>query len=119
MPKLPPTSGPYSKAIAYKNLIFVSGQIPVDPDDGSIPEGIRAQTKQAMTNIKNILDVSGSSMGKVLKITVYLADMSLFDEMNDVYENFFDKPFPTRTCVGVSALPKGALIEIEAIAFTA
>lgn len=118
MSGLPPAAGPYSRAVAYAGLVFVSGQIPIG-HDGSMPEGIRAQTRQAMSNLKAVLEASGSSMGKVLKVTVYLADMGLFEEMNDVYENFFDKPFPTRTCVGVSELPKGALIEVDAIAFTA
>lgn len=114
--KAPGAIGPYSQAITTGNLLFISGQIPVNPADGSIPEGIKAQTAQSIANIKAILAEAGMSMDNVVKTTVFLADMSLFAEMNEVYAENFTAPFPARSAVAVRELPKQVLVEIETIA---
>ena len=114
--KAPGAIGPYSQAITTGNLLFISGQIPVNPADGSIPEGIKAQTAQSIANIKAILAEAGMSMDNVVKTTVFLADMSLFAEMNEVYAENFTAPYPARSAVAVRALPKQVLVEIETIA---
>lgn len=114
--KAPGAIGPYSQAITTGNLLFISGQIPVNPADGSIPEGIKAQTAQSIANIKAILSEAGMSMDNVVKTTVFLADMSLFAEMNEVYAENFTAPFPARSAVAVRELPKQVLVEIETIA---
>lgn len=112
----PGAIGPYSQAITTGNLLFISGQIPVNPADGSIPEGIKAQTAQSIANIKAILSEAGMSMDNVVKTTVFLADMSLFAEMNEVYAENFTAPYPARSAVAVRELPKQVLVEIETIA---
>lgn len=112
----PGAIGPYSQAITTGNLLFISGQIPVNPIDGSIPEGIKAQTAQSIANIKAILAEAGMSMDNVVKTTVFLADMSLFAEMNEVYAENFTAPYPARSAVAVRELPKQVLVEIETIA---
>ena len=112
----PAAIGPYSQAIRTEELIFVSGQIPVDAQSGKMPETIKEQTRQSLENIRYILEEAGSGMEKIVKTTVLLQHMSDFAEMNEVYASFFDKDYPARACYEVSALPKGALVEIEAIA---
>lgn len=112
----PEAIGPYSQAIETDNLIFVSGQLPVDRQSGTMPETIEAQAEQSLKNIAYILEASGSSMDKVVKTTVLLANMADFGKVNEVYAKFFNSPFPARACYEVAALPKAALIEIEAIA---
>ena len=114
--KAPGAIGPYSQAITTGNLLFISGQIPVNPADVSIPEGIKAQTAQSIANIKAILAEAGMSMDNVVKTTVFLADMSLFAEMNEVYAENFTAPYPARSAVAVRELPKQVLVEIETIA---
>ena len=115
--KAPAAIGPYSQAIHVGNLVYTSGQLPIDPATGAFPEGgIREQTRQSLTNVKAILDEAGLSMSHVVKTTVFLADMSDFAEMNSVYAEFFTEPFPARSAVAVKTLPKAALVEIEAIA---
>lgn len=114
--KAPGAIGPYSQAISVGDFLFISGQIPVNPADGSIPEGIKAQTAQSISNIKAILAESGMSIDNVIKTTVFLADMSLFGEMNEVYAEHFTSPFPARSAVAVKELPKQVLVEIETIA---
>lgn len=114
--KAPDAIGPYSQAIETDNLVFVSGQIPVDKQTGSMPEGIKEQTKQSLTNIKYILEEAGLSMENVVKTTVLLQHMSDFADMNEVYASFFNGVCPARAAFEVVALPKGALVEIEAIA---
>lgn len=114
--KAPDAIGPYSQAIETDNLVFVSGQIPVDKQTGSMPEGIKEQTKQSLTNIKYILEEAGLSMDNVVKTTVLLQHMSDFADMNEVYASFFNGVCPARAAFEVVALPKGALVEIEAIA---
>ena len=113
----PAAIGPYSQAIEHGGLIFVSGQLPIDPSTGNFPEGgISEQTRQSLTNIRAILEEAGSSMDQVLKTIVFLADMGDFANMNAVYSEFFSAPFPARCAVAVKTLPKDALVEIECIA---
>lgn len=112
----PGAIGPYSQAIKVGNMLYCSGQIPVDPATGTIPEGIKAQTAQSLANVKAILAAAGASIENVVKTTVFLADMSLFGEMNEVYAQNFTEPFPARSAVAVRELPKQVLVEIEVIA---
>ncbi len=112
----PGAIGPYSQAIDTGSMLFASGQIPINPADGSIPEGIVAQTKQSLANVKAILDAAGLSVDNVVKTTVFLADMSLFGDMNEVYGQEFTAPYPARSAVAVRELPKQVLVEIEVIA---
>lgn len=112
----PGAIGPYSQAIDTGSFIFISGQIPVNPETGEIPEGIEAQAAQSMANIKAIIAEAGLTMDNVVKTTVFLADMSLFADMNKVYAENFTAPFPARSAVAVKELPKQVLVEIEVIA---
>ena len=113
----PAAIGPYSQAIHVGNLIYTSGQLPLDPATGAFPEGgIKAQTRQSLTNVKAILEAAGTDMNHVVKTTVFMADMNDFADMNAVYAEFFTEPFPARSAVAVKTLPKGALVEIEAVA---
>ena len=113
----PVAIGPYSQAIHVGNLIYTSGQLPLDPATGAFPEGgIKAQTRQSLTNVKAILEAAGTDMSHVVKTTVFMADMNDFADMNAVYAEFFTEPFPARSAVAVKTLPKGALVEIEAVA---
>ena len=113
----PAAIGPYSQAIRVGNLVYTSGQIPIDPATGVFVEGgIKEQTRQSLTNIKAILQEAGLSMANVVKTTVFLADMNDFADMNSVYADFFAEPYPARSAVAVKTLPKGALVEIEVIA---
>ena len=114
--KAPAAIGPYSQAIQVGNLLFISGQIPVDPATGAIPEGIEAQAAQSLTNIKNILAQAGLDMNAVVKTTVFMKDMNDFAAMNDVYASFFSDPFPARAAFEVARLPRDAAVEIEMIA---
>ncbi len=115
-PEAPAAIGPYSQAIKAGNLIFVSGQLPIDAATGEKPSDIKAQTKQSIKNIQAILAEAGASLDNVLKSTVYLADMELFSAMNEVYAEFFNSPFPARAAFAVKELPKKALVEIEVVA---
>ena len=116
-PKAPAAIGPYSQAIQVGNLVFTSGQIPIDPATGQFAEGgIKGQTRQSLTNVKAILEEAGTSLANVVKTTVFLADMADFADMNAIYAEFFAEPFPARSAVAVKTLPKGALVEIEVIA---
>lgn len=112
----PAAIGPYSQAIDLGNMVFISGQIPVNPATGEIPEGIAAQTAQSIANIKAILAEAGLTIDNVVKTTVFLADMSLFVPMNEVYGKEFTAPYPARSAVAVRELPKQVLVEIETIA---
>lgn len=114
--KAPGAIGPYSQAIDAGAFVFISGQIPVDPANGEIPEGIKAQTARSISNIKAILAAAGLTIDNVVKTTVFLADMALFGEMNEVYAEEFTAPFPARSAVAVRELPKQVLVEIEVIA---
>ena len=115
--KSPQAIGPYSQGVSFGDLIFTSGQIPVNPASSEIPSGIKEQTKQVLSNISAVLEAAGSSMDKVLKTTVYIKDMNDFAAMNEVYSSFFKEPFPARTTVEVSRLPKDVFVEIEAVAY--
>ncbi|MBQ7042754.1 MAG: RidA family protein [Muribaculaceae bacterium] len=112
----PGAIGPYSQAIDTGSFVFISGQIPVNPATGEVPEGIKAQAAQSIANIKAILAEAGLSIDNVVKTTVFLADMALFGEMNEVYAQEFTAPFPARSAVAVRELPKQVLVEIEVIA---
>ncbi len=112
----PGAIGPYSQAIDAGPFVFISGQIPVNPADGTIPEGIAPQTAQSIANIKAILAEAGLSIDNVVKTTVFLADMNDFGAMNAVYAENFTSPFPARSAVAVRELPKQVLVEIEVIA---
>ena len=115
--KAPAAIGPYSQAIQVGNLVYTSGQIPIDPATGTFVEGgIKAQTRQSLLNVKAILAEAGLTMNDVVKTTVFMADMSDFADMNAVYAEFFSEPFPARSAVAVKTLPKGALVEIEVVA---
>lgn len=114
----PAAIGPYSQAIdSGAGLVFLSGQLPIDPATGAFPEGgVQAQTRQSILNVQAILAEAGLTLANVVKTTVFLADMADFGAMNEVYASFFTAPFPARSAVAVKALPKGALVEIECIA---
>ena len=111
----PGAIGPYSQGMVMANFVFTSGQIPVNPADGTTPEGIEAQAEQSCKNVKAVLEAGGSSMEKVVKTTCFLADMADFAAFNEVYARYFVSD-PARSCVAAKALPKGVLCEIEAIA---
>lgn len=114
----PAAIGPYSQAIdSGAGLVFVSGQLPIDPATGAFPEGgVQAQTRQSLTNACAILEAAGLGLKNVVKTTVFLADMGDFAAMNEIYAQFFAAPYPARSAVAVKTLPKGALVEIECIA---
>jgi 2-iminobutanoate/2-iminopropanoate deaminase len=113
----PEPVGPYSQAIRSGDLVFISGQIPIDPKSGQlIGRNVAEQTAVVLTHIKNILDAIEGALGNVVKTTVFLTDLAAFEEMNSVYERAFNFEPPARSCVQVAALPKGASVEIEAIA---
>ena len=116
--KAPAAIGPYSQAISSgAGLVFVSGQLPINPATGAFPEGgVKVQTRQSLTNAASILEAAGLSLKNVAKTTVFLADMADFAAMNEVYAQLFSAPFPARSAVAVKTLPKGALVEIECIA---
>jgi len=117
-PNAPAAIGPYSQAIdSGYGLVFVSGQLPIDPATGAFPEGgVAQQTRQSILNAQAILKEAGLELSNVVKTTVFLADMGDFGAMNEVYGQFFTQPFPARSAVAVKTLPKGALVEIECIA---
>lgn len=114
--KAPMPIGPYSQAIKKRGFVFCSGQIGLDPNTNSLPEGIRNQTRQALENVKNILGSINMSLKDVVKVTVYLTNKNYFQEMNEEYSKYFSKPFPSRTTVFVSSLPRDALVEIDVLA---
>ena len=111
----PGAIGPYSQGFVVNGFVFTSGQIPVNPATGNMPEGIAAQAEQSCLNVKTILEAAGTNLEKVIKTTCFLADMGDFAAFNEVYARYFTEK-PARSCVAVKQLPKGALCEIEAIA---
>ena len=114
----PKAIGPYNVANTIGQLVFCSGQLGVDPATQDFaPGGIEAETRQALTNLKNVLEAAGSSLANVLKTTVFLRDMNDFSKMNAIYGEFFKENFPARSTIQVAALPKGGAVEIEAIAY--
>ena len=113
----PAALGPYSQAIEVNGFVFASGQLPIDPETGNFPEGgIKEQTTQSIKNAQKILEAAGTDLKHVVKTTVYLANMSDFAAMNEVYSQFFTEPFPARSAVAVKDLPKGAMVEVEVLA---
>ncbi len=116
-PNAPGAIGPYSQGVEANSTVFVSGQLPIDPATGEFAGAdIAAQTRQALTNIRSILEANGMSMANVVKTTVLMTDLAEFGAMNAVYAEFFSEPYPARAAFQVVAVPKGAKIEIEAIA---
>ncbi|MBO0477650.1 RidA family protein [Vagococcus sp. DIV0080] len=114
--KAPQAIGPYSQGVATEGLVFVSGQLPINGETGVMPEDVAEQAKESLNNIKSILAESGLTMDDVVKTTIFLADMNDFAIANEVYGSYFSEPFPSRSTVEISKLPKDAKIEIEAIA---
>jgi len=115
--KAPKPIGPYSQAIIAGNFVFVAGQIPIDPETGEIVKGgIEEQTRRVLENIKAILEAAGSSLDKVVRVQVFLADLKLFEKFNKVYAEYFKENPPARVTVEVSSLPKGVLLEVDVIA---
>ena len=113
----PAAIGPYSQAIEVNGFVYASGQLPIDPATGVFPEGgIKEQTAQSIKNAQMILEAAGTDLKHVVKTTVYLANMSDFAAMNEVYSQFFSEPFPARSAVAVKDLPKGAMVEVEVLA---
>lgn len=114
--KAPAAIGPYSQGIACGGFVFASGQLPIDPATGEMPSDVSAQARQSLTNLKAILEAAGAGMDSVVKVTIFLQDIADFAKVNEVYSTFFTQPYPARSCFAVAAIPKGARIEIEAIA---
>ena len=112
----PAAIGPYSQAIEANGFVFASGQIPVNPETGEIPEGIEAQAEQVMKNVKNLLEAAGTSVDQVVKTSVFIKNMDDFATINCIYAKYFAKDCPARSCVEVARLPKDVLLEMEAIA---
>lgn len=115
-PLAPKAVGPYSQAVEAAGTIYVSGQLPIDASTGKMPEGIEAQTRQSLTNLRHILEEAGCSLSDVVKTTVLLQDMGDFAAMNAVYAEFFTQEMPARMCYEVARLPMGAQVEIDAVA---
>lgn len=115
-PDAPAAIGPYSQAVEINGTVYVSGQLPINPSTGNMPDGIGAQTRQSLTNIMSILAEAGFDANNIVKTCVLLADINDFGAMNAVYAEFFPEDKPARVCYQVAALPKGALVEIDAIA---
>lgn len=113
--KAPKAVGPYSHAIAVQNLVFISGQLPINKDTGAMPEGIDEQARQALENLKSVAEAAGGTLRNVVKTTVFLEDINDFKSVNDIYATYFEEPFPARSAFEVSKLPLGAKVEIEAI----
>ncbi len=115
--KAPQAIGPYSVAVRVGQFVYTAGQIGIDPASGQIvPGGVEAETRQALTNLKHVLEAAGASLGSVVKTTVFLRDIADFAKMNAVYAEFFTANYPARSAVQAAALPKGAAVEIEAVA---
>ena len=114
--KAPQAIGPYSQAIVANGFLFTSGMVPIDPATNQLVEGdITVQAKQAISNLKNLIEASGSSCDKVVKTTVFIKDMNDFAKINEVYAKYFTEPYPARSCVEVARLPKDVLLEVETI----
>ena len=114
--KAPAAVGPYVHAVEAGNMVFTSGQLGLDPENGTLPEGIEAQTHQALKNLSAVLEAAGSDFDHVIKTTVFLDNINDFGTVNAVYAEYFKREVPARSCVEVAKLPKGGLVEIEAIA---
>lgn len=114
--KAPAAIGPYSQAIEVNGMVYTSGVIPADPATGEIPAGVEAQARQAFSNLANLLEAAGTSMAQAVKTTVFIKEMNDFGRINEIYAEYFTKPYPARSCVEVARLPKDVLLEIEVIA---
>lgn len=115
--KAPAAIGPYSQAVEANGFVFASGQLGINPATGEFVEGdVQAQTRQALTNARAIMNEAGLDLNKVIKTTVFLSDMANFAAMNEIYAEFFSEPYPARSAVAVKTLPKNALVEVECIA---
>jgi 2-iminobutanoate/2-iminopropanoate deaminase len=115
--RAPKAIGPYEQALKLDGWVFTSGQIPLDPETGAMVEGgIGAQTRQVLENLRGVLEAAGTSMGRVVKATVYMTNLADFQKMNEVYAEYFHQDKPVRSTVGVASLPRGALVEIDVIA---
>jgi len=114
----PAAVGPYSQAVRIGNIVYTAGQIGIDPATGKMQDGLEAQTKQVMANLQAVLEAAGTGFTNVVKTTIYITDMSHFSIINNIYGSYFDEAPPARSTVAVSQLPLGALVEIEAVAFT-
>lgn len=112
----PEAIGPYSHVVKAGNMVFTSGQLGINPEDGKLADGVEAQTIQALANLKSVLEAAGASMESIVKTTVFVMDMADFPKVNKLYGMLIPMPFPARSCVQVAKLPAGALVEIEAIA---
>ena len=114
--KAPSAIGPYSQGMIVGDLVFTSGQIPLNPENGELVTEISKATVQVMANLSAVLEAAGSSLEKVIKTTIFLQDLNDFEKVNEIYGDYFNDNLPARSCVQVAKLPKGAIIEIEAIA---
>lgn len=114
--KAPAALGPYSAGIKTGNMVFLSGQLGIDPATGKLPEGVEAQAAQSLANVEALLTAAGATFANVIKTTVYLADIADFAKVNEIYASKFSEPFPARSAVQVGALPAGGLVEIEVVA---
>lgn len=114
--KAPSAIGPYSQGIATESLLFVSGQLPIDPETGAMPEDIAGQARQSLENLRAVLEAGGSGLDQVVKTTIFLSDIKDFAAVNEVYATYFSQPCPARSCIAVAAIPKDAKLEIEAVA---
>ena len=112
----PPAVGPYSQGITAACFVYTSGQLPLNPATGTMPNGIEAQTKQSLDNVKAVVEAGGSSLDRVVKVTIFLKDMNDFAKVNEIYATYFTGEAPARSCVQVARIPRDALIEIEAVA---
>ena len=112
----PQAIGPYSQAIVSGNTVYCSGQLPINPKTGEIPQGVEAQAHQVFKNIRNLLEASGTSIDNVIKTSVFIKNMDDFAQINAIYAEYFTEPFPARSCVEVARLPKDVLLETEVIA---
>lgn len=114
--RAPAAIGPYSQAVCAGGMVYTSGQIPLDPATGAAPQGIEAQSRQALENLSAVLAAAGAGLDRVVKTTCFLADMGDFAAFNQIYAEYFRAPCPARSCVAVKTLPKGLLVEVEAVA---
>ena len=116
-PNAPKAVGPYSQAVLADNTLYISGQLPINPETGLVPETIEEQTAQSLKNVGAILAEAGFTFSDVVKSTVLLADMNDFAKVNEIYKSYFGTEFPARSCVQVAKLPLGGLVEVECIAY--
>ncbi len=112
----PPAVGPYSQGIVSGGFVFTAGEIPLDPETGTIPDSIEEQADLALKNLLAVIEASGAGRNSIVSVNLYLSDMCDFAKVNSIYDKFFVRPYPARTCVAVSSLPKGVKIEVSAVA---